>query len=132
MLANRLKVVLPSIISENQSAFVANRSIIDNVLISFELVYHMKRNNHGSEGDLALKLDISKAYDRVSWKFLYHRMKVLGFCSKWVNWMMLCVKIVTYNFCIDGSYIGPTTLKHGLRQRDPLTLTFSVVCGGTL
>lgn len=66
VLANRLKCVLPHIISENQGAFVPGRSINDNVLIAFELIHHMKKTNRGNEGDVALKLDISKAYDRVA------------------------------------------------------------------
>lgn len=95
VLANRLKVVLPFIISENQSAFVAKRSITDNVLVSFELIHHMSRKKRGVGGEVALKLDISKAYDRVSWSFLRQRMKSLGFCDTWVDWMMLYVRTVT-------------------------------------
>lgn len=66
VLANRLTTVLPHLISENQSAFVKNRSITDNVLIAFEMIHHMSRKKSKNIGDVALKLDISKAYDRVS------------------------------------------------------------------
>lgn len=65
VLANRLRVVLPHIISENQSAFVKDRCITDNVLVAFEVIHHMNRKKHGMEWEVALKLDISKAYDRV-------------------------------------------------------------------
>lgn len=65
-LANRLKVILPVIISNNQAAFVPRRNIIDNVLIAFELIHYMRRLNKGQEGEVALKLDVSKAYDRVN------------------------------------------------------------------
>ncbi|KAL8093230.1 hypothetical protein AgCh_035211 [Apium graveolens] len=64
VLANRLKKVLPVVITENQSAFVQGRSITDNVLISFELIHFMKRKKGSQDGEVALKLDISKAYDR--------------------------------------------------------------------
>ncbi|KAL8092290.1 hypothetical protein AgCh_034546 [Apium graveolens] len=81
VLANYLKRILPQVITENQVAFMPNRSINDNVLIAFELIHHMKKSVRGSEGDVALKLYISKAYDRVEWGYLKKRMQVMGFCS---------------------------------------------------
>lgn len=107
VLANRLRKVLPSLISENQSAFIQNRGITDNVLIAFEMIHHMSRKKHGRVGEVALKLDTSKAYDRVSWSYLRRRMKAMGFCEQWVDWMMLCVRTVTYNFSLNGSLVGP-------------------------
>ena len=82
VLANQLKSILPNIISENQSAFMPVRSITDNVLVSFEIINHMKRKNKGTEGEVYLKLDISKAYDRVNWSFLKKKMIHMGFCHK--------------------------------------------------
>lgn len=79
VLANRLKAILPVTISENQTAFVPGRSVHDNVLIAFELIHYMKRKNKGSEVDDALKLDVSKAYNRVDWQYLKCRMEDLGF-----------------------------------------------------
>ncbi|XP_074347681.1 uncharacterized protein LOC141686552 [Apium graveolens] len=85
VLANRLQEVLPSLISENQSAFIKNRGITDNVLIAFEVIHHMSRKKKGRVGEVALKLDISKAYDKVNWSFLQRRMKAMGFCDKWIE-----------------------------------------------
>jgi hypothetical protein len=65
VLANRLKKVLPHVISENQSAFILRRLIIDNVLVAFEALQTMDVRMKGKTGYMALKLDISKAYDRV-------------------------------------------------------------------
>lgn len=70
VLANKIKIVLPGVIAENQSAFVHGRNITENVLIAFEMIHHMRLKNRGLEGEVALKLDISKAYDRVSRKYL--------------------------------------------------------------
>ena len=65
VLANRLKLILPQIVSDSQSAFVLGHLITDNVLVAFETLHHMHHNKLGREGAMALKLDISKAYDRM-------------------------------------------------------------------
>lgn len=65
-----MKKVLDHIISDSQSAFIPGRSIIDNVLIDFEIGHHMKRKTQGNRGEVALKIDMSKAFDRVEWAFL--------------------------------------------------------------
>ena len=70
VLANRLKKILPSIISETQSAFQSDKAISDNILVAFETLHHMKTNNSGKNGFMTMKLDMSKAYDRVEWSFL--------------------------------------------------------------
>ena len=64
-IANRLRRFLPSIISDTQSAFIHGRLIIDNVLVAFETMHHIGQKKGGKVGEMALKLDISKAYDRV-------------------------------------------------------------------
>ncbi|KAJ9535903.1 hypothetical protein OSB04_un000944 [Centaurea solstitialis] len=103
VLANRLKTLLPGIVSENQSAFVPGRNISDNVLVAFKVIHHMKRKNYGKDGEVALKLDISKAYDQVSWHYLRAMMQRMGFCPKWIDWVMLCVTTVSNGVVSSGT-----------------------------
>lgn len=64
-LANKMKKMLPHIISQNQSAFIHGRLITDNILVAFEALHTMNERMKGREGYMVLKLDMSKAYDRV-------------------------------------------------------------------
>lgn len=66
VLANRLKRVLPSIISESQSAFVSGFLITDNVVIANEIIQYLKNKPQRGTGVVALKVDISKAYDKLN------------------------------------------------------------------
>ena len=70
VLANCLKRILAEIIDESQSAFVPGRLITDNVLVTFETMHCIDGRKKGKEALMALKLNMSKAYDRVKWQYL--------------------------------------------------------------
>ena len=78
VLANRLKLILPNVISNSQSAFVPNRLITDNTTVAFKVLHKMRNKRTRKKGHMAIKLDISKAYDRVEWAFLQQIMLKLG------------------------------------------------------
>jgi hypothetical protein len=128
VLANRLKKILPVIISSSQSAFISGRLITDNILVAFEALHTMDTRMSGRKGFMALKLDMSKAYDRVEWDFLEAIMVKLGFDSRWIQLIMVCVRTVTYSVLVNGLPYGKITPSRGIRQGDPLSLYLFILC----
>jgi hypothetical protein len=121
VLANRLKVVLPSIISESQSAFISGRLITDNIIAAFETMHSMHTRMWGRTGYMGIKLDMSKAYDRVEWLFLEAVMAKLGFDPLWIKMIMVCVSTVSYSVAVNGNVVGKIFPSRGLRQGDPIS-----------
>lgn len=73
-----------TVISCNQSAFILDRLTMNNIMITHELLHSLHKLRQGKEGKMVVKLDMSKAYDRVEWPFIEAIMRALDFCEKWV------------------------------------------------
>jgi hypothetical protein len=116
VLANRMKRMLNSIISPNQCAFLPGRLITDNVIVAFEALHSMNNRFKGRKGYMVLKLDMSKAYDRVEWDFLELLMRKIRFAERWVDLIMTRVRIVSYSILINGSPYGHIHPTRGIRQ----------------
>lgn len=93
-LTHRLRSVLPSLISVTQNAFVPDRLMSDEFLITHELLSLVNRTSARKKFFAVIKLDMNKAYDRVRWEFLFQSLKAFGFPPYWVHIIRQCVTTV--------------------------------------
>lgn len=101
-MANGLKMILPDLISDHQSALGPRRLITDDSLVAFEVYHAMKKKGECRTDTMTLKFDMSKAYDHVEWVFLEWVMLKLGFDCNWVRRIMDCWGSVSFAFKCNG------------------------------
>ena len=104
------------------------RLITDNVLVAYETLHAMQNRRKGKKGSLALKLDISKAYDRVEWPFLQGIMQRLGFLKGWISRVMGSVTTSTFSVLINGKPYGHIQPSRGIHQGDPFSPYLFLLC----
>lgn len=126
-LANELSI-LSLILSQRTSPYLSREGTLQTTCWAFEVLHHMKWKHGGYEGEVALNLDINKAYDCIEWGYLKKRMQQMGFCEDRIKWILLCVTTVQYSMCFSGTQLGSIKPRCDLRQDDPLSSYLFLLC----
>ncbi|KAL0342602.1 UNVERIFIED_CONTAM: hypothetical protein Scaly_1922800 [Sesamum calycinum] len=111
--------VLLKVISLSQSGFVQGRLLTDNVLLAHKLVHSIE--SHRPDANVVFKLDMAKAYDRVSWEFLYQVLRRKDFPQRWIDLVANVVLQCWFSVLVNGEHAGFFHSTCGLRQGDPLS-----------
>ena len=130
LLANRLKTILPKFIAPNQSAFVKDRLLMENLLLATEIIKDYHKESVSPR--CAMKIDISKAFDSVQWSFLLNTLKALDFPEKYILWIQTCVTTASFSVQVNGELAGYFGSERGLRQGCSLSPYLFVICMNVL
>lgn len=124
MLANRARKRMPEIVSISQSAFIKGRNIHDNYLLVRQVA---RKINATKQLCLFLKLDISRAFDSLSWSFLFEVLRARGFGNRWLKWIASILGTASTKIIVNGVPGRPIFHAKSLRQGDPVSPLLFVI-----
>eukprot|EP00253_Pinus_taeda_P014791 PITA_14791 len=128
VIASRLVPILSKNISMEQFGFLEGRQIHEAIGVAQEVIHSIKQKK--TKGSI-LKIDLSKAYDRINWLYLRLFLTHLGFNYSFVSWIMGCITNVSFVVLINGVASPFFKSQRGLRQGCPLSpLLFLLVAEG--
>lgn len=127
VIVNRLKPILPSLISPTQCSFVPKRQITDNVIIVQEML-HTMRKKQGVTGSMSIKIDFEKAYDRLRWSFIRHALLELRIPQVMLEVIMHCICSTSLQILWNEEPTESFKPTRGIRQGDPLSPYIYVIC----
>lgn len=94
------------------------RQIMDNVLLAQEMIHTLQSEK---KAGIIIQLDLSKAYDKVSWKYLEAILEAFRFAQCWINWILALVKSPSFSILVNGAPTVPFAASRGIRQGDPIS-----------
>ena len=112
VVANRLKPLLPTLVSREQSGYVEGRQILDNIIQAQEMVHSLSSKK---QAGMIMQLDIAKAYDKVNWLYIKIILIAFGFDHNWVRWVMALVTSSSFSILVNDSPLEISSPSRGLK-----------------
>ena len=119
IISARLGAVFQEVLNHSQAAFIPGQNIHNHIMLAYEIIKGYTRQTGAPR--CMLQIDLQKAYDMVDWGALEDILRELGIPPKFIQWIMLTVTTVSYEFNVNGVLTKPMQACRGVRQGDPLS-----------
>ena len=128
-IANRMKLILPNIIGDTQHAFLKSRNISSNIRFIYDTLIYTEENNIPG---MLLSIDFEKAFDSISWSFLFRTLEFFNFGPIFIRWIRTFYSNIKSCISINGQYSDWFNIERGVRQGDPSSPYLYLVCAEIL
>ena len=128
-ISNRLKEVLPNIIHSSQYGFVQGRQMTSAIRNIYDSLIYADNNNLPG---MILSIDIEKAFDSVSWSFLYKALEFFNFGPTFIHFIKTLYSNISSCVSVNGQYTEWFPIERGVRQGDPSSPYLYLVCAEIL
>lgn len=118
VIASRLNPSLPLIISPEQTGYVEGRQITDGIILTREIIHSLK---HKRKPGMFLKIDLSKAFDSISWEYMQKILQAFGFSPSWIRWISSLISSSFFSILINGIPSPTFRPSRGILQGDPIS-----------
>jgi hypothetical protein len=124
-LANRMAKVLKDIIHPSQTAYIPDRSVMDNLRSNFFTKNYCEK--HKIDATL-ISLDAKKAFDSVDHQYIKRVLKEYGFGEKFIGYFSTLYKDLQVRILVNGYFSEVVKIQRGVKQGDALSCSLFILC----
>ena len=129
VIANRLKTVLDHLVLRSQSGFIQGRQIGEVTRLIYDIMNYTEENEIDG---LLMLIDFEKAFDSISWKFMYNVLEYMGFTSNFIKWIKLLNNNIQATVIQAGCKSEFFKIEKGCKQGDPIAAFLFILCAQIL